>query len=234
MTKSKCIAIVLAGGRGKRMESNTPKQYIELDNKPILYYSLVEFEQADFIDEIILVTGEQEIEYCQNNIVDKYGFQKIHKIVAGGEERYHSVYSGLQAIEICDYVFIHDGARPFVNFDIIQRSYETVREFHACVVGVPAKDTIKIVNEVGMVLTTPSREQVWMVQTPQVFEWSLVKQAYEKLMETDCLNITDDAMVVETMLQHKVKLVMGSYRNIKVTTPSDLLIAQAFLKTKNN
>jgi 2-C-methyl-D-erythritol 4-phosphate cytidylyltransferase len=230
MKKDKCIAIVLAAGKGKRMECDIPKQYIELKGYPILYYSLHQFQNCNVIDEIILVTGKDEIQYCKDNIVDKYSFPKVKKIIEGGVERYHSVYRALQAIEECDYVFIHDGARPFINHTLIIDLYTKVQEHKACVVGVQTKDTVKIADEAGFISDTPDRSRVWNVQTPQVFQWDIVKEAYDKLMQENCTNITDDAMVVENMLNKKVKLVHGSYENIKVTTPSDLVIADAILK----
>jgi 2-C-methyl-D-erythritol 4-phosphate cytidylyltransferase len=232
MKKEKCIAIVLAGGKGKRMESSLPKQYINLNGKPILYYALNQFQKSDIIDEIILVTGKDEIEYCKENIVTRYSMNKVKNIIEGGAERYNSVYNGLQIIHQCSYVFIHDGARPFIENEVIHNLYTCVKEYKACAVGVMAKDTVKIADDKGYILNTPNRNNVWMIQTPQVFEWNIIKKAYELLMNSNCNNITDDAMVVENMLNHKVKLVQGNYENIKVTTPSDLLIATAFLESK--
>lgn len=232
MKKDKCIAIVLAGGKGKRMESDLPKQYIDLKGKPILYYSLNQFQNCDVIDEIFLVTGKDEIKYCKENIINKYSFNKVKDIIEGGHERYNSVYNALQAIGECDYVFIHDGARPFIDNIVINNTYSCVKEYKACAVGVQAKDTVKIADEDGFISNTPNRNSVWNIQTPQVFEWSIIKSAYDLLMKSNCDHITDDAMVVEKMLNQKVKLVHGNYENIKVTTPSDLLIAYAFLEAK--
>lgn len=224
----KNVAIVLAAGQGKRMKSNVRKQYLLIKEKPVLYYTLRVFEGSPLISEIILVTGEGEIEYCRRQIVEKYGFQKVHKIIAGGKERYHSVYKGIQAISEADYVFIHDGARPFVDEEILERVCAAVKEYEACVVGMPVKDTIKIVDEGCFAIRTPDRRKVWQIQTPQAFEYHLIKNAYEKLMEEEPEGVTDDAMVVETMTEHKVKLVEGSYRNLKITTPEDLDIAELF------
>ena len=152
--EARTAAIVLAAGRGSRMKSKIQKQYLLLKGKPVLYYSLKAFEES-FIDEIILVTGEEEIEYCRKEIVEKYGFTKVSHIVTGGKERYHSVFCGLQALTDCDYVFIHDGARPFVTEQILERAYETVQKEHACVVGMPVKDTIKLADENGFAKETP-------------------------------------------------------------------------------
>ena len=224
----KNVAIVLAAGQGKRMKSKVQKQYLLIKEKPVLYYTLSAFENSSLISEIILVTGKDEIAYCQKEIVENYGFSKVQKIVAGGKERYHSVYEGIKAIETADYVFIHDGARPFVDGEMIARVCDAVAEHKACVVGMPVKDTIKIADDAGFAEQTPDRRKVWQIQTPQTFEYQLIKGAYEKLLAEEPEGITDDAMVVETMTDHKVKLVEGSYRNIKITTPEDLDIATIF------
>lgn len=236
MTKKKYAAIVLAAGKGARMDSTVPKQYLELEGKPILYYSLLAFENS-MVDEIILVAGKEDIEYCQKEIVEKYGFAKVSKVTAGGKERYHSVFSGLQELkrEACvpDYVMIHDGARPLVDEAIILRSAEAVEEFQACVAGMPVKDTIKILDEYLFAVETPKREYVWQMQTPQTFEFSLIYEAYETLIHREnageVFHVTDDAMVAELICQKKVKLVEGSYRNIKITTPEDLKLAEVLL-----
>lgn len=228
------VAIVLAAGQGRRMNSEVHKQYLLLKGKPILYYALKTFQDS-FIDEIILVVGQGEVDYCQREIVDKFQFTKVTKIVEGGKERFHSVANGLREVEGEGYVFIHDGARPFVTEEILHRSYEAVRQYHACVVGMPVKDTIKIADENQFAKVTPNRKMVWQIQTPQIFSVQLVKEAYEKLLAEEenlkqqGIQITDDAMVVETLLQHPVKLVEGSYQNIKITTPEDLSVALSFL-----
>ena len=229
MQKTKCTAIVLAAGQGKRMGTKVQKQYLEISGKPVLFYSLDIFQRSDIIDDIILVVGENQEEYCKKEIVDKYHFTKVSQIVKGGSERYHSVWNGLQEVSGDGYTFIHDGARPFVTEEILSRAYETVQREKACVVGMPVKDTIKIADEEGFAKETPNRSLVWMVQTPQVFETFLIKNAYSLLMEQEIIQVTDDAMVVETMLQKKVKLVEGSYENIKITTPEDLKIAEVLV-----
>lgn len=232
----KTTAIVLAAGQGKRMQSKVHKQYLLIKDKPVLYYALQAFENS-FIDDIVLVVGKDEEEYCQKEIVDKYGFIKIRTIVEGGKERYHSVAYGIKAIEWnCDYIFIHDGARPFINEEILGRAFEQVQKSKACVVGMPVKDTVKIADTAGFVESTPNRARVWQIQTPQVFEAELIKSAYERLLaeEVQLLSsgvvITDDAMVVEYFTKLPVKLVEGSYQNIKITTPEDLEIAGVFLE----
>lgn len=228
MKHTKIAAIVLAAGQGKRMESDIPKQYLLLQDKPILYYSLKQFECSE-VDEIILVTGKGEIPYCRENVIQRFGFTKIKDIVEGGQERYHSVYEGLKAITSCDYVLIHDGARPFVNQTIIRDAIQGAIQYEACVVGMPVKDTIKMMDSEGFVEQTPDRSLVWMVQTPQAFSFPIIKKAYDLLLQQRNPNVTDDAMVVEKMLDKKVKLIKGSYENIKITTPSDLSVAESFL-----
>lgn len=230
MQKEKCTAIVLAAGQGKRMGTKVQKQYLEIQGKPVLYYSLHAFQSSLLIDEIILVVGENQEEYCQKEIVEKFQITKVSRIVQGGPERYFSVWNGLRELEEEGYVFIHDGARPFINDDILNRVFEFVRVEKACVVGMPVKDTIKIADENGFAQNTPNRNLVWAVQTPQVFETKLIKKAYEMLMNCDTINVTDDAMVVETILNRKVKLVEGSYENIKITTPEDMKIAEIFIQ----
>lgn len=232
MKKAHCTAIVLAAGQGRRMGTKVHKQYLMLDEKPVLYYSLKEFQDSDIIDEIYLITGAGEEEYCRQTIVDKYHITKVSKILPGGAERYNSVWAGLQELGDAGYVFIHDGARPFVDGDIIQRAFDVVCKNKACVVGMPVKDTIKVADARDFVEKTPDRRRVWMIQTPQVFKNDLVKGAYSMLMRESYTNVTDDAMVVEQMLGFPIKLVCGSYENIKITTPEDLEMAEVFLKRR--
>lgn len=229
MEKQKYAAIVLAAGSGKRMNSQVHKQYLIIQDRPVLYYSLKEFEDSA-VDEIVLVVGKGEEEFCRREIVDKYGISKVKAIVEGGKERYHSVFEGLKQTSDADYVLIHDGARPFVNQDIIRRCMQEVQKYQACVVGMPVKDTIKIADEEGYAKQTPDRKNVWMIQTPQTFSYALIYEAYEEMLKTEDTAITDDAMVLERIKGKKSKLIEGSYRNIKITTPEDLLIANVYLQ----
>lgn len=229
----KTVAIVLAAGRGKRMQSDVAKQYLLVRNKPVLYYSLKAFQDS-LVDEIILVTAESEIEYCKGEIVEKYAFSKVSQVVAGGKERYHSVHNGLKACEDADIVLIHDGARPFVDDAIIARNINMVKEYGACVTGMPVKDTIKIADAEGFVQETPRRDLIWAIQTPQTFRYDLIRNAYDTFLnneEVNCksYNVTDDAMVAEIFGGLKVKLAEGSYNNVKITTPEDMVLAEAIL-----
>ena len=223
-------AIVLAAGKGTRMNSKIQKQFLEVEGKPVIYYSLKCFQESLLIRDIILVTGEESLSYCKEEIVKRFGFSKVKKVTAGGKERYDSVYAGLCACDNTDYVLIHDGARPFVTEEILERTCFVVKETGACVVGMPAKDTIKISDRNKMVESTPAREKVWLVQTPQAFRYSLIKESYESIRCKDMSGITDDAMIVEQERGVKVALVHGSYENLKITTPEDLIIAEAFLR----
>ena len=229
MEKQKYAAIVLAAGSGKRMNSKVHKQYLIIQDRPVLYYSLKAFEDSA-VDEIVLVVGKGEEKFCRKEIVDKYGISKVKAIVEGGKERYHSVFEGLKQTSDADYVLIHDGARPFVNQDIIRRCMQEVQKYQACVVGMPVKDTIKIADEGGYAKRTPDRKNVWMIQTPQTFSYALIYEAYEEMLKTEDTAITDDAMVLERIKGKKSKLIEGSYRNIKITTPEDLLIANVYLQ----
>ncbi|MDO5424746.1 MAG: 2-C-methyl-D-erythritol 4-phosphate cytidylyltransferase [Eubacteriales bacterium] len=230
MEREKHVAIVLAAGQGKRMHSKVQKQYLLIQGKPVLFYSLKQFQECPFMDEIILVTGEDEISYCEKEIVERYGLTKVSRIVAGGAERFHSVYNGLCAISDCDFVYIHDGARPFVDQEMLERARDDVRTYQACVVGMPAKDTVKISDGGGFAAETPQRSLVWTVQTPQVFAFAKIRDAYQKLMDSGRSDVTDDAMVLECMTGERVRLTEGSYRNLKITTPEDLEIAEIFAK----
>lgn len=224
-------AIVLAGGNGSRMKSDIPKQYINIEDKPIIYYSLMAMEASAYIDRIVLVTRVEDLDYCKEEIVDKYGFTKVTDIVAGGSERYLSVYNGLVYAKNSDYVWIHDGARPCVDEDMLARLSVTVQEFGTAVAGVLSKDTIKIVNSNGIVESTPDRSRLWQVQTPQVFKTSELVQAYDRLMSAHNIgNITDDAMVMEHFGDLQVHMAEGNYCNIKVTTPEDIFLVKNFFE----
>lgn len=246
------VAVVLAGGNGSRMKSDVAKQYMLLCGKEVLFYSLYTFQNHDDIRDIILVTREEEISYCRKNIVERYGFDKVKTICAGGRERYESVYNGLLSADAAedDIVLIHDAARPFVTAQMIDDSISTARECGACTVGMPVKDTIKIVNENKFGIDTPERSSVYQVQTPQTFRYGLLTSAYEKMMQrtedvsktgnvsnvTDkmkCVGernykITDDTMLVEQYKGVLSKIVPGTYENIKITTPEDMEIASKF------
>lgn len=230
---SKVVCIMLAGGKGKRMGTKVSKQYLLLDEKPVLFYSLKAFEEH--VDEIIVVAAKGEEEYCKENIVDKYGIEKVSAVVTGGAERYLSVYEGLKAIKKTGeetYVLIHDGARPFICGDVIKKTIEKVEETGACIVAVPSKDTVKIGNTDNIVESTPDRRNVWLVQTPQAFEYEAIFEAYKKAIASGRDDITDDSMVMESFGDKEIHFVEGNYDNIKLTTPEDLIHGMAILRAK--
>ena len=228
----KIAAIVLAAGEGKRMGSGIPKQYMLIKSRPLVYYALKAFEESA-VDEVILVTGEDEIDYCKEYIVDRYHFNKVKKIVPGGWERYASVYFGLEAIEDADYVLIHDGARPMISAELVQKCIYYVKKYRACVVGMPSKDTIKVVDEENYAIRTPERKTLWQVQTPQCFVTAEIREAYQKMMEAGDDSVTDDGMVMETYGIRGVRMIKGSYENMKITTPEDMLLGEAILKGRS-
>jgi 2-C-methyl-D-erythritol 4-phosphate cytidylyltransferase len=226
----KIFALIPAAGMGKRMGAGSNKQYLLLDGMPILAHTIRLFEQAPFIDGIYLVSPEKEIPFCQSEVVERYGFAKVRAIVAGGAERQHSVMNGLDAMEGMkhdDLVLIHDGVRHFVPVEALQRAAAAADQFGGAVVAVPAKDTVKIVRQ-GVIVETPSREELWLAQTPQAFRYGLIRAAYQAAAEEGFLG-TDDASLMERQ-GWQLPVVMGDYRNIKITTPEDMVLAEAFLR----
>jgi 2-C-methyl-D-erythritol 4-phosphate cytidylyltransferase len=224
------VALVPAAGMGKRMAAGINKQYLMLSGKPILAHTLALFEKAVFVDAIYVIVPEEEISYCRENVVEAYGLKKIAGIVAGGRERQQSVYNALQAatgMQGDDLVIIHDGVRPLVAPELLERSLEVARLHDGALVAVPVKDTVKTVTA-GIVTGTPRREDLWLAQTPQTFRYEIIREAHEKADREGYLG-TDDASLVER-LGKKVHIVRGDYRNIKITTPEDMLLAEAFLK----
>ena len=249
--RKKNALILLAGGRGKRMGSDVPKQFLDLGGKPIIWHSLNTIQKSELIDECILVSGSDDIGTVRD-IVDRGGFDKVSHIVPGGEERYLSVVNGVLAVcekggcEAFDgkpeVILIHDGARPFLDDDIIGRCLENVSEDQGCVAAVPSKDTVKIADENGIVTDEPPRRNVWLMQTPQCFTADVIykacllaKEEYEEFKQNaggKLPEITDDAQMVNMYLGTKIKLVMGSYNNIKITTPEDINVAEKILEAK--
>lgn len=225
------IAIVLAGGRGSRMQSDTPKQYLTVAGRPLLFYTLQAFEKSSIYG-IVLVVPQGGIEYARREIVERFGFTKVLAIVEGGSERFESVGCGLDAIAKltvpCDYVHVHDGARAFLTPELIERMQQSVEEYRACVAAIPVTDTIKVEDGAGFVASTPNRSLLWSIQTPQSFAYPILREGYDKLRE-DCertVTITDDAMIVERYTGQKIKLIPGEVTNCKVTTPEDLRFAE--------
>lgn len=225
---NRVCAIVVAAGKGSRMGSGVKKQFLELKDKPILYYSLKAFEDNEFVDRIILVTSIEEVDYCNTEIVQRYHFKKVVDVVSGGAERQQSVYNGLLAAKGFNIVLIHDGARPFVQDFIIKNGIDYALRHGAAACGVAPKDTIKVKDEDSFSVSTLNRNTLFSVQTPQCFSYDLIFDCHNKVIQ-DNIKVTDDTSIVE-YYGHKVFLYEGSYNNIKITTPEDLIIAEKILE----
>jgi 2-C-methyl-D-erythritol 4-phosphate cytidylyltransferase len=249
-----CTAVILAGGQGKRIGGKVAKQYLEIGEKPVLWYSLMAVQNSEYIDECILVVRPDDLDYVRTELLSKYFFTKITRIADAGRERYESVWSALVSLkginwmalteekkeEILsdpdgakdlptDYIFIHDGARPFLTEEILKRNFECVTEHDACVTAVKSRDTIKIADEDGSVLQTPDRASVRIIQTPQTFKADLIYEAYRKALYNEEEGLTDDAMCVERSGLSKVYFTEGDVKNIKITLPEDLSYAESLL-----
>jgi len=234
----KTITIIAAGGQGKRIEGvhpegihsegKLPKQFLMLKDKPILAHTVGKFERCELIDEIILVVPEDYLGYCSTAIVDKYGFKKVRKLVCGGKERQDSVYSGLKACpNDTSIVVIHDGVRPLISPDKISESVKICEKRRAVVLAVPVKDTVKRVEQNHIVITL-DRNKLWFTQTPQTFEYKVILDAHKKAEEDNFMG-TDDSALVER-LGYEVTILEGDYKNIKITTAEDLMIAGKILE----
>ncbi|MFR5265733.1 2-C-methyl-D-erythritol 4-phosphate cytidylyltransferase [Clostridium sp.] len=222
----KNIAIILAGGKGKRMGADISKQFLTINSKPIICYTIEAFQKSDLIDEIIVVLPKDEIDYFNKDVLGKYDLN-ISKIVEGGKERQDSVYNALQSIKNCNIVLIHDGARPLVSKEIIEKGISYAEMYSAAAPGVMPKDTIKVINSKRISKETLVRNNLVAVQTPQCFKYSLIKECHSKIRENN-IEVTDDTMVVETY-GNEVYIYEGDYENIKVTTKEDLILVKALL-----
>ena len=223
--------VIVAAGTGSRMNMGINKQFIKLEGKEIIAYTIEKFYNTSNIEDIVVVVKEDESEFFKKEILDKYNFKNV-KIAYGGKERQDSVYNGLKLLdEKCDVVLIHDGARPFVSDKIIDKSIEEAKEHKAIVVGVPVKDTIKVIDNDKNIVDTPNRNVLWAVQTPQTFDYNILIDAYKDAFKNKFYG-TDDAMLVER-IGYKVKMLEGSYNNIKITTQEDLNVGSQILRVQD-
>lgn len=237
--EDRCTALLLAAGSGKRMGSKIRKQYLELGGEPLFLHSVRAMEESPVITDVLLMTPQGDGDYCRG-LICRTGLEgKLRGVFDGGSERCFSVARGLEAISWpCDYVFIHDCARPFVDPATIRRLYDCVKEGQPCAAGMPSKDTIRITDDEGVEELTPDRSRTWIVQTPQAFPFPMIREAHRRLvscaadLEKKGIRITDDAMVAHSMTGCRVRMIRGSYRNIKVTTPEDLPVAEALLRSE--
>jgi len=217
--KQRVGAVIAAAGRGERM-GEIDKLFAQLGGKPLLVRTTQPFQQCALIDQIVVVVSGEREELCRRMVVGE-GWSKVSDVCLGGRRRQDSVAAGLKHLRDCQWAVIHDGARPFVTVDLIERGLEAARETGAAVAAVPVKDTIKLAGDDRIVHQTPPRQNLWAIQTPQVFNIDIITEAYKKTNG----DVTDDASLVE-QLGYKVKLYMGDYNNIKITTPEDLTLAE--------
>jgi 2-C-methyl-D-erythritol 4-phosphate cytidylyltransferase len=230
MNDFKVFALIPAAGMGKRMGATVNKQYLQLGGLPILARTLAVFQQSPLISGICLVSPADEIAFCRDEVVGACRFTKVIDIVPGGRERQNSVMNGLKVLRRHaaddDVVLIHDGVRPFITPELLRESIAVARTGDGALVAVQAKDTIKTARD-GIVLDTPDRSTLWQAQTPQAFRFSVIFDAHQSAEETGFIG-TDDSSLVERR-KGRVRIVPGDYRNIKITTPEDLILAEAFL-----
>lgn len=228
---SMITGIILAAGQGRRMNTSTSKQYLLLNEKPILAYAVEAFDKST-VDNIIIVCPQKDMSYCKEEIVDKYSFSKVTHIIEGGKERYDSVFNALEQCKQSKYVLIHDGVRPFISTSKIDYCIDQVKKYEACVFGVPIKDTIKVGCSDGYVEETLDRSKLWSIQTPQAFNYTAIYHAYKSYYNKGMTSATDDSSIFELFNETKVKILMGDYSNIKITTVEDLMIAKVILEAK--
>ena len=210
------------------MGGNIPKQYLKVGGLPLLVYSLRILDGVEAISEIILAVPEEDRRYCEEDIVHRYGINKISHIVAGGRRRQDSVRNGLLAAsDSADFVLVHDGARPFVTTQLVDQAIEMAFGVGAAVVAIPMPDTVKQVDSTGIVQRTLDRERLWLIQTPQVFRFSWLVEGHQ-MAESKNLEVTDDASLIE-YLGYPISVVQGSSMNIKITRPEDLQLGEAIL-----
>ena len=224
----KVTAIITAAGKGKRMLHSVPKHFIRLEGKPVLAYTLDVFEMCPDVNEVLVVSRSGEEDYCLKEVVEKYGYKKVLKIVIGGDRRQDSVYNGIKELdEDTDIVLVHDGVRPFVSQNTLSEAIKLAIFADGVVTAVPVKDTIKYVGDDGIIRATPDRSSLWHAQTPQVFKRRILEEAYVRAYN-DKYSGTDESSLVER-LGYKVKIVEGTVDNIKITTKEDLLFAEVIL-----
>jgi len=224
----KVVALVPAAGQGRRMGTEEPKQFLLLADKPVVVHALLRLEASPSVGEICLIVPEERVEFCRQEIVQRYKLKKVVRVVSGGPERQDSVYAGLRSLEgEVDLVVVHDGVRPFIDILLLERMLSIAAAQGACIAGLPCINTIKQVDGEGYVERTLPRQSLWQIHTPQVFRYHLLKHALEQARQ-DNFYATDEAALAER-LGHPVRIVEDSPYNIKITSPADLSIAEAYL-----
>jgi 2-C-methyl-D-erythritol 4-phosphate cytidylyltransferase len=223
------VAIIPCAGSGIRMSAARAKQFLEIRDRPILALTLEKFQACPLIDSITLVVPMAEIDFCKKEIVERYGFGKVDKVILGGERRQDSVRLGLEASNAdFELAVIHDGVRPFIDVVLIERAVNAAKDHRAVIAALPAKDTVKKVDQAGFVVETYERKNIWLVQTPQVFRFKDIMTAHEKAVSEGWEDVTDDASLIER-LGIPIKVIQGSEYNIKITTPHDMELGRMFI-----
>lgn len=228
----KAVVLIPAAGSGRRMGGSVSKQYLELAGRPLLAHTLALFDRHPLVEAIYPIVPAEDLDYCREQIIQPYQFSKVQRLIAGGCLRQDSVYNGFTALAEDGFdqphrpILIHDGARPLFNPELLSELLRRIAQDGACIVAVPVKDTIKLVEE-GRIAGSPSRDQLWQAQTPQGFQYQLLHQAFEH-PAAESLLATDDAALV-TAAGFSVTVLQGDDRNLKITTPTDLVIASALL-----
>ena len=228
---SKVTALIPAAGMGKRMGKAIAKQFLPLGDMPMLAHTLLAFQRTTEVDEVIPILSQEDLEGCLKDVIEQFHITKVRTLVVGGKERQDSVANGLNKLEKdTAIVLVHDAVRPFVTTEMIRESIDYAKKGESVAVGVPLKDTVKEVNTKSMVVKTLERSRLWAIQTPQTFPVKVIRQAYAAAQKQNMYG-TDDAMLVERA-GNRVRVIMGSYENIKITTPEDLLLAEEILKRR--
>ncbi len=230
LKRQRTVGIIPAAGLGLRMGGNRPKQFLEIHGTPILALTLKAFQDCTAVDRIVVVTPEREIEHCRRDIVDRYHLHKVMEVVPGGERRLDSVRLGFEAAGT-DFplVVIHDGVRPLVDRELIEKVVRAAEDSGAAVAGVPARETVKEADTSARVIRTLDRSRIWFIQTPQAFASDILREAHKRARSEGWPDATDDAALVEK-LGIPVTIVHGSEKNIKLTTPFDLALARFLLE----
>jgi len=225
-------AVIPAAGSGMRMGSQEAKQYLEIGGKPLLVHTLRPFQETHSVDSIIIVVPEKDVDYCLHQVVQRYQLNKVCKVISGGERRQDSVRNGIEAVaDTCKWVLIHDGVRPLVSIELIEKVIKAAQRFRAVSTGLPVAETIKRVDRKGNVLKTIERSNVWLMQTPQIFGREDIRMAHQEALKGGWTDATDDAFLVEK-IGIPVKIIEGEERNIKITTPHDLQVARFLLSNE--
>jgi len=229
-TQYQTIAIVPAAGFGERMGGKRAKQFLYIDGKPIVAITLGLLQQCDLIDRIVVVVPQVYIDYCYREIVERYNLKKVFRVVPGGKRRQDSVRHGIESVaNLCKWVLIHDGVRPLITNELIIKIVKAAKNFRAVIAGLPISETVKEVDNHGIILRSVDRNKLWSIQTPQIFRWDDISLAHKEAIKKGWEDVTDDSFLIEKM-GLPVNIIEGERQNIKITTPQDLDMARLLIK----